>query len=182
MLELDSPRWSEMRREGDYSTVVPAILRRLESPAHFMDERGAFDTLREALIRCGEVDEVSYAAVPHLAKLSASSGVPLWEFIGLIAEVEARRTSDGANPVPADLAPAYFQTVRDLPRLIAGCHPDGWGEEVVGILTGALAIASGQPRLGMAIMELGSELQYRQGQVECAICGELYDPPGYSLD
>jgi hypothetical protein len=181
MLELDNPRWSQMRREGDYSTVIPAILRRLESPAHFMDERGAFDTLRLALIRCGEVDEVSYAAVPHLARLSASSGVPLWEFIGLIAEVEARRACDGAAPVPADLAPGYFQTVRELPRLIAACHPDGWREEVVGILAGALAVAFGQPRLGMAVMELGGELQHRQGKVECQACGEWYEPPGYTF-
>jgi hypothetical protein len=146
-----------------------------------MDERGAFDTLRLALIRCGEVDEVSYAAVPLLARLSASSGVPAWEFIGLIAEVEAQRARGAGDPVPADLAPAYFQTMRELPQLIVGCYPEGRGQEVVGILAGALAVAFGQPQLGMAVMEWGSELHHRQGSVECQVCGERYQPPGYSL-
>jgi hypothetical protein len=181
MLALDSPRWQTMRQSGGYSTVVPSLLRRLESPANFMDERGAFDSLRLALIRCGEVDEVSYAAAPHLARLSKTGGLPPWEYLGLLAEVEAHRACGLGADVPEDLSPAYFQAIRELPRSVSELASADRGTEAVATLAGALAVASGQPRLGMVIMELGGELHHRHGKVECPACGEEYDPPGYSL-
>src|SRR5262245_61316517 len=103
MLPLDSPQWLTIRQSGGGSTVVPILLRRLESPANFKDERGAFDSLRLALIRCGEVDAASYAAVPHLARIGKVDVVPAWERLGLIAEVEAHRACGQGQPVPEDL-------------------------------------------------------------------------------
>jgi hypothetical protein len=137
-----------------------------------MDERSAFDTLRLALIRCGEVDEVSYAAVPHLARLSKSGALVEWEYIGLLAEVEARRACGFGPEVPQDLAAAYFKTINDLPRLVGEVRPKEAREEPVAVLAGALAVALGQPRLGMAIMELGGMLQHGGGNIECPACGE----------
>jgi hypothetical protein len=181
MLPLDSPRWQTMRQCGGYSTVVPSLHGRLESPASFMDERGAFDSLRLAVIRCGEVDDVSYAAAPHLARLSKISGLPPWEYLGLLAEVEARRACGLGPPVPEDLAPAYLESVQELPRLVSERASAGLGTEAVATLAGALTVALGQPRLGMAIMELGSELRHRDGKVECPACGQEYQPSGYSF-
>src|SRR6516165_1546533 len=124
MLPLDSPRWARMRQCGGHATVVPSLLKRLESPSHFMDERAAFDSLRLALIRCGEVDEVSYAAAPHLARLSKSGGLPRWEYLGLLAEVEARRICGRGTPLPEDLASPYFQAIHELPSLISENCPE----------------------------------------------------------
>lgn len=166
MLELSNPRWESMRRCGDYSTVVPALLRRMESPAHFMDARGAFDSLRLALIACGSVDEVAYATVPHLARLNSVGDPPSWEYIDLIAQVEIHRICWRSPPVPEDLAPAYFQTLRDLPRLIAACDSAGLSDQAVAALAGALVVSFGRHRFGAAIMELGSQ-RHREDQTAC---------------
>ena len=155
MLTLDDPRWQTMRQCGGYSTVVPALLRRLQAPAHFMDERGAFDSLRLALVRCNEVDEVSYAATPHLARLCKSGGIPPWEYIQLIAQVESCRALGRGPKVPEDTAPGYFHVIRELPQLISEVSLEGAHEEiVVANLASALAVGLGQPQLGEAILEM----------------------------
>jgi len=181
MLALDSPRWATMRKEGAYSTVVPSLLARLYKPANFMDEEGAFRSLKLAVIRCGQVDEVSYAAVPHLLSLAKSGGLMPWDYLGLVAEIEARRTVGMGSTVPDDLARAYFDALQGVPQLVADCKPNGASENVVGRLAGVLAVAYGQPRLGMAIIELGYELQEGKGKISCSECGEAYAVPKHLL-
>src|SRR5262249_45963801 len=120
-------------------------------------------------------------AVPHLARLSQAGGLPPWEYLGLLAEVESRRACGLGPTVPEDLAPSYFQSVRELKRLISECASTGMSMKAAATLAGALTVALGQPRLGMSIMELGSELEHRDGKVECLACGEEYQPSGYSF-
>jgi hypothetical protein len=158
MLPLDSPRWSTMRQCGGYSTVIPALLRKLENPAHFMEERQAFDSLHHALAPCGDVDAASYAAVPHLARIGMARKLPASEWISLIADVEAGRVPGRAETVPEDLAEAYFETIAALPRLIADHAPKTCSLTEAAALAGALAVVLGHPRLGRAIEELGEEL------------------------
>jgi hypothetical protein len=154
MLPLDSPRWATMRQAGGYSTVIPRLLRQLEAPAHFLEERQALDSLRLALLPCGDVDEASYAAVPHLARIGTSKDLPAAAWIGLIAKVEAQRQLGPVEPMPDDLARAYFATVATLPALIAQYRPRNCNMREAAALAGALAVALGQPQLGLAIEEL----------------------------
>jgi hypothetical protein len=154
---------------GSYSTVVPVLLRRLESPAHFMEERQALDSLRFALISCGDPDDASYAAVPHLARLGKTLTLPAWEWIALIAEVEARRVCRRGAAVPADLAEAYQAAVVALPQLIADCRPPHCTAREAVAFAGALAIALGHARLGLEIWERADEPGEESGPVTCPV-------------
>lgn len=116
MLSLQDERWTHL--SGGYRTPFdprPA-LQDLESNSHVKE---AWHELWEQLHHQGDVGEVSYAAVPHLARIHAARGLNDWNTYALVAVIELAR-ENGKNPeVPPWLKEEYFQAIQDLAKL--GC-------------------------------------------------------------
>ena len=77
--------------------------------------------------------------------------------------------------MPEDLASAYAAAVRKLAPLAGEIDATEMGEDSVRAIAGVVAIGAGQPRLGMAILDL-------QEETECPECGHVYAPPGWDLN
>src|SRR4051812_41010928 len=107
MLDLDSPRWAQLKQAYGTAEDVPRLLA-------FLDEAGDRERgelwfgLWSTLCRDGEVFSASYAAVPHLvafaARRNAARGA---ESLHLVGAIEVGRLSAGGPGVPEDLFDGY---------------------------------------------------------------------------
>jgi hypothetical protein len=117
----------------------------------------------------------AYAAVPHVVALAADQPAAMrGQVLQLVARIEAFRHR-GAPPVPADLEPAYRAALSRVPHLVAARAGERWDQTTAQALAGALLVAKGHPRLGMAVLALDEE-------VECPRCEATFPPDGWDLD
>jgi hypothetical protein len=114
--------------------------------------------------------------------MTKSGGLMEWDYLGLVAEIEARRACGMGSLLPEDLSNAYHEAIGSIPRLVADVQPKAASETAIAALAGALAISFGKPRLGMAIMELGWELNLGHGKIACPASGEQYYVPRFMLN
>jgi hypothetical protein len=177
MLSLDDPRWRSLSHAYGEASDIPGLLRQLETAAAPEQYRSEpWFSLWSALCHQSDVYLASYAAVPHFVRLcqGASQGGRI-ELLHLVAWIEACRHRSAAPPIPEDLAGAYHDAIARLPALIATCFEQVWDDGTSRILAGALVIAKGNPRLGMAILDFDTEIQ-------CPECDAVFATPGYDLD
>ena len=157
MLELDDPRWGELRHAHGCAADVPGLLRRLESSSTSLGRNEPWFTLWSSLAHQGDVYTASFAAVPHvirvLANAPAKSDV---SFLHFPAWVEICRQRNRV-PVPERLSAAYFGSLKQLPSLIAMTSSREWDSEFLVCAMAALAAAKGHGVVAEAALELNSE-------------------------
>jgi hypothetical protein len=174
MLELGSPRWSELTHAYGGAVDIPPLLERLSTasaPADGMSE--PWFSLWSALCHQTDVYTASYAAVPHVVAIAASKprGERL-EHLNFIACVEGFRHKEAAPPIPDDLRDDYLSSIKQAAALVLDCLAMEWDEAGYRVLLGALATVRGEYKLGSAIIELEEE-------IECAACGTILSTRGY---
>src|SRR4029434_3911202 len=119
MLELDSPRWSELRHAYGAASDIPDLLRQLDTLPAGDGTREPWFSLWSSLAHQGDVYSASFAAVPYVVKaLQSAPACADFTYFQLPAWVEICRTKNSVA-VPEDLAPAYFGALSQLPTLVA---------------------------------------------------------------
>jgi hypothetical protein len=111
MLSLTDSRWKQM--SGGYRVPYDASLPLLQL------ERGedVWDDLWQNLHHQGDVGEASYAAVPHLVRISRTSPYRSWNCYAIAATIEIERHRKSNPPLPAWLQPDYEVAWRELAAL-----------------------------------------------------------------
>jgi hypothetical protein len=110
MLQLNDPRWPELL--GGYGIPYDASvpIREMEAGDPVWDE------LWDNLHHQGEVGEASYAALPHLVRISEARGTD-WNLYALAATIEVERHRTANPPLPDWLEGSYAAAFDRLVRL-----------------------------------------------------------------
>jgi hypothetical protein len=111
MLSLDDERWCQVK--GGRRTVCDPrpLFAKLERGE---DEKSVWHALWDELHHQGDVDEASYASVPHLVRIYRQHGVVNWNTYAIVATIELAR-GRGNNPeLPEWLKDGYYEAIRDL--------------------------------------------------------------------
>jgi hypothetical protein len=160
MLNLDSPRWSELRHAYGNASDIPALLRQLDSLPPSDGKLEPWFSLWSALAHQGDVFSASFAAVPHVVHSLASAPLkadstyfhfPVW--------VEICRAKKQIT-VPKDLRPAYIDALEQLPSLVSIAAGRSWDSDFLRSAIAAIAIAKGQPTVAEAALELTPEVSH----------------------
>jgi hypothetical protein len=158
VLNLDSPRWSELRHAYGSARNIPVLLRALQSlPAASGDAEPWF-TLWSALAHQGDIFDASFAAVPHVVEAMARDPLKAdSSYLQFPSWVEICRVKNGVE-VPEDLHAAYFAALARLPALVAAAAAREWEEGFLRCALAALGVAKGQTVIGEASLELSPEV------------------------
>jgi hypothetical protein len=156
MLELDSPRWAQLRSAYGPATEIPDLLSRLEGfpPADGHDAEPYF-SLWSALCHQGDVYTASYAALPHIvSEIDCSGKFPPWTLFLLVACIEIARENGRGPAIPDDLKAAYAFALGRIPILINMVARQPWDETYCRAALAALAAAKGLHKIAEALTEL----------------------------
>ena len=158
MLELDSPRWRELRQTFGTAEDIPTLLNALATIEGMNDRAELWYGMWATLCPDGKVFSGAYAVTPHLIQITSEreAGERI-AAIHLIAEIEIARHVVGAPPIPDDLILAYAKTVESLPGIVAELASEPWDEATARIVGAALLAGKRQPGLAKALLALGLE-------------------------
>ena len=159
MLALDSQRWGELRHAYGPAGDIPALLRQLESLPSSENDAGPWPTLWSALAHQGDVYSASFAAVPHVihALASAPAAVADYSYFQFPAWIEICRAKNQIE-IPGDLRRAYFDSLAQMPDLVAMAANRSWDPAFLACTLSAIAVAKGQPAIAEAALELTPEV------------------------
>lgn len=160
MLALDSPRWSELTHAYGSADDVPDARRHVAETMpqghHWEDEPWFF--LWSALAHQGDVYPASFAAVPHVVHAVATApDRASTVYFHFPAWVEICRQHADAE-VPEDLRGAYFESLAQLPRLVAATLDRPWDYEMLHCALAAMAVGKGAVDLAEAVLELDADV------------------------
>jgi hypothetical protein len=176
MLDLNSSQWKILTHAYGSAADIPALLEQLKTASPQKD--GTVEpwySLWSALCHQYDVYPASYAALPHIVAIAGFRPTrERLDHLLLAASIEAFRHFDDAPPMPGDLWEAYQEGLKQAAELTLECLGLDWQEAETRHLLGALAVMRGQPRLGLAIMELDQE-------TECPNCLTTFITHGYDL-
>lgn len=176
MLTLDSPRWSELSHAYDQASDIPSLLRQLKTaPPPKEYDTPPWGNLWSALCHQGDVYTASYAAVPHLVNIAFTK--PIRErvhHISLVGSIEIGRHLDKAPPIPDFLKEAYFDALKQIPKLVLECLERDWEDYEYKALFSALVAVRGKVAFGKAISMLDDA-------VTCPACNTIFVTPGYDI-
>jgi hypothetical protein len=92
--------------------VIPRpLLAKLEAGE---DTEAVWHTLWDELHHQGDVDEASYACIPHLVRIYRQRGILDWNTYGIVVIVELARGVRKNPQVPDWLEESYFAALREL--------------------------------------------------------------------
>jgi hypothetical protein len=111
MLSMDDTRWAELK--GGYRTSfdLRPLLTKLETEE---DVTAVWKELWDELHHQGDVDEASYAAIPHIVRICCNRGMLDWNAYAVVSVVELARTQNGNPDVPGWLKEGYFNAIHAL--------------------------------------------------------------------
>ena len=154
MLSFDDTRW--MTLKGGYHISYdprPALLR-LE------DEKSvavAWKELWNELHHQGDIDNASYAAVPHLVRIYGTKPKIDWNFYAMVSIIELERHRKKNPPLPDWLADDYFRAWNELVKIALRDFPKTQADLDIRTILGVLAIAKKQLKLGALISTLDND-------------------------
>jgi hypothetical protein len=158
MLSLDSPRWTELGHAYGFAGDIPALLRRLKDLPSSENNAEPWFTLWSALAHQGDVYPASFAAVPHVVHALASApSKASFSYFLFPAWVEICRATNQIE-VHEDLRSAYFESLAQLPALVAAASAVPWEPGLLACALAAVAAAKGQPAVAEAVLELTPEV------------------------
>jgi hypothetical protein len=114
MLSLDDHRWSRLKG-GRRTPCDPRPL--LAKLGAGNDAKEVWDALWDELHHQGDVDEASYACVPHLVRIYRNRGILDWNTYGIVVIIELARGEQKNPQVPDYLEKSYFDAVRELAEI-----------------------------------------------------------------
>jgi len=156
MLELSSPRWSDLSDAYGSAARIPELLRQLSTLPSDNGNSEPWFSLWSALAHQGDVYSASFAAVPHVIEVIASAPAGVTDvYFHFPSWIEICRNKNGVN-VPDELAAAYFAALRRLPALVASASEKQWSAAFTACAISAIAAAKGQHELAEALLELTS--------------------------
>ncbi|MBE7557336.1 MAG: hypothetical protein HS126_40380 [Anaerolineales bacterium] len=174
MLPLDSPKWSELHHVYGQASDIPSLLRQLKTaPPPEKYNSPPWGALWSSLYHQRDVDTASYAAVPHIVSIAVTK--PIRErihHISLVGTIEINRHLDKAPPIPDFLREAYFDALKQIPKLVLECLELDWEDYEYKALFSALVAVRGKVAFGEAISELDDA-------VTCPTCDTIFVTPGY---
>lgn len=157
MLSLDSPHWEELQHAYGSASDTPSLLRQLQSLPEAAGESEPWFTLWSSLAHQGDVYPATFAAVPHVVSAIASQpGKASSTYFQFPAWVEICRQHQGMS-VPADLEPAYFAALSQLPALAAAAASRPWDGDMVACVLAAIAVVKGNATVAEAALELSPD-------------------------
>jgi hypothetical protein len=158
MLDLDSPRWAELRHAYGPASDIPGLLRQLADFPPSADSAEPWFSLWSSLAHQGEVYPASFAAVPHVIHaMAVSPDRAGFDFLQFPVWVEICRRKNG-TPIPPDLDHAYFAALARLPSLVADAASREWDPGFLACAMAAVAVAKGQGAMAEAAMQLSPEV------------------------
>lgn len=156
MLELDSPRWSELRDAYGSATRIPDLLRQLSA---LPDDNGSSEpwfSLWSAFAHQGDVYSASFAAVPYVIEAIERSPEQVTDvYFHFPAWIEICRHRCNVS-MPDDLEASYFAALERIPGLVASAAEQQWDAAFTACALSATAAAKGQHELAAALLELAS--------------------------
>lgn len=153
MLDLDSPKWSELRHAYGAASDIPSLLRQLESLPKSEGEKEPWFSIWSSLAHQGDVYSASFAAVPHVVRvLSGAPAEADSSFFHFPAWVEICRQKKTV-PIPKELEEDYFSALAQLPSLVAAAAVREWDSNFLSCALSAIAAAKGFPSVAEAVEE-----------------------------
>jgi hypothetical protein len=157
MLALDDPRWSTL--QGGYRVPYDASVALRELETSPTTDR-AWDELWNELHHQGDVGEASYAALPHLVRITRERAFSDWNVYAMAATIETSRLSGGNPALPSFIEASYHEAWRQLTEFGLEQLRVVSDELVVRAILGAVAIGKGSVKLGRLISEFdASEIE-----------------------
>jgi len=158
VLSLDNQRWLELEHAYGTAGDIPALLRQLEQVPSSENDTEPWFTLWSALAHQGDVYPASFAAVPHVIKALALAPTKAdHSYFQFPAWVEICRVKKNVQ-IPEDLRSAYFESLAQLPSLVAQASSRPWDPGFLACALAAVATAKDQPAVAEAALELTPEV------------------------
>ncbi|WP_445370110.1 hypothetical protein ACH518_00430 (plasmid) [Methylomonas sp. HW2-6] len=158
LLSLESSRWSELQHAYGQASDIPGLLKQLAEVPDSSDDKEPWFSLWSSLAHQGDVYTASFAAVPHVVKVLASSPLKAeFTYFQFPAWVEICRKKNGIS-VPEDIAPSYFNALSRLPALVAAASAREWDETFLACALSAIAASKGQVAVAEAAQELSPKV------------------------
>ena len=112
------------------------------------DTASALDELWDGLHHQGDVDEASYAAVPHLVRIHKLKPLPDWHVYALLAVIEESRLTRVNPDIPPHLRDSYDRALKELAADGVGALQSTEDRLVITSIIALIALAKGRVALG----------------------------------
>lgn len=157
MIDLNSPRWTELQHAYGAATAIPLLLQQLQDLPTDEGDAEPWFSLWSALAHQGDVYQASFAAVPHIiAALSRSPETASEVYFHFPTWIEICRNKHAVR-VDRDLEAAYFDALARLPALVEKAAGKHWDTGFAACALSATAVAKGQHALAEALLALSSD-------------------------
>ena len=154
VLNLDSPKWSNLTHAYGPATDTPYLLRQLEGLPPSDGNTDPWFSIWSSLAHQGDVYPASFAAVPHVVRyLARAPSKAPFVFFQFPAWVEICRQKRSLL-VPDDLESAYFAALKQLPSLVAAAADRQWDATFLSCALSAIAAAKGFGSVAEAVLEM----------------------------
>ncbi|HJU66693.1 MAG TPA: hypothetical protein VJ650_00495 [Gemmatimonadaceae bacterium] len=156
-LQLNSPKWAELRTAYGSARDIPAILQALYERS-VPDE--VWEDLWSALCHQNDIYTATYAALPHI--VAAARGRPVLEqasYFHFFAYAMACSARPEAPGLPLDLAHDFADALEEATDVaLKGLRERPIDRETIKILCATVAAAWGDSALAIDFLEAGEEL------------------------
>jgi hypothetical protein len=150
MISFDHEVWSEFNSNPEIRSELLECFSRLYEN---VDDEEMWTKLYEALHYQGEVDQVSYAAVPHILEIERKAQKFNFNGFALIALIEHCRPTN-EQPRAGEIADAYKKALDDVLTVVANSPQKDWDDRLTASILACIAFARGQRLKGWVLHEL----------------------------
>jgi hypothetical protein len=154
VISLDSPDWASLQHAYGDATDIPALLRQLDAFPSAEGNAEPWFTLWSALAHQGDVYPASFAAVPHIVSVLATSpSLASFTYFQFPVWVEICRLRHNLT-VPEELSLSYFEALQKLGSLVCAASSRDWDFDFTRVALAAMAISKGFALMAEALLEL----------------------------
>jgi len=155
LIELNDPKWSELKGNYGDGTRIAELIARAQSGAS-IDEW--YEDLFQGLCHQYTVSEAAYAAVPHLVKIATSPEAPRSELLILLGACYADAPDEAL--IPVEFEEEWHASAKAAIPLLAELLAEPHSEDELRYLLSSLAAFNGYPSLARAIEALDSDTEW----------------------
>ena len=157
MISLDSPEWQNLKHAYGSASDIPELLRQLDTLPSADGNAEPWFSLWSGLAHQGDVYSASFAAVPHVVRVLATSPeVASFTYFQFPTWVEICRQRHGLH-VPEDLASDYFHALKMLASLVCAASVREWDSDFLSVALSAMAVSKGFALIAEAVQELNDD-------------------------
>lgn len=149
MKDLNDSNWAQLK--GGYRLPFDASVPLKQLKSSDQPRPDIWEQLWENLYHQGDVDEASYAALPHLIRIYEGKGWLDYNIVFFFAKVEEARREAKNPPLPGWVADDYQKSLLHLVRYAAGRIGDQWDYSTLQGFLLFLSILQGRSDLSLLI-------------------------------